>query len=125
MTNVYNEIIYQVKRLQSHPSIVIWSGNNENEEAIAENWYHVPQEKINRAKDDYRKLYVETVMRAVLTVDKGTNRPFVTSSPSNGLETIVENYIATNPQSPIYGIFNISQLLFVEQNCPCRRCSFL
>jgi beta-mannosidase len=56
-----------------------------------------------KAKDDYRKLYVDTVMSAVKQVDKGTNRPFVTSSPSNGLESVSENYIATNPQDPLYG----------------------
>jgi beta-mannosidase len=36
-------------------------------------------------------------------VDKGNNRPFVTSSPSNGLETVKENYVANNPQDPRYG----------------------
>lgn len=59
---------------------------------------------MNKTKDDYRKLYVDTVMNAVQEIDKGTNRPFVTSSPSNGLESITENYIAKNPQDPLYGI---------------------
>ncbi len=96
-------MIYQVKRLQSHPSIVLWSGNNENEAAIAQNWYRIPAEDMPKAKDDYRKLYVSTVMSAVEEVDKGTNRPFVTSSPSNGIETVQEDYIAKNPQDPLYG----------------------
>ncbi|CAF1285527.1 unnamed protein product [Rotaria sp. Silwood1] len=103
LTNVHDEIIYQVKRLQYHPSIVLWAGNNENEAAVAQNWYGVPEEKMNKTKDDYRKLYVGTVMNAVKQVDKGNNRPFVTSSPSNGLETIIENYIAKDPQDPLYG----------------------
>src|ERR1700755_1777825 len=103
LDNVHDEVIYQVKRLQSHPSIVLWSGNNENEAAVAQNWYNIPPEKMNKTKDDYRKLYVDTVMNAVKQVDKGTNRPFVTSSPSNGLESISENYIAKNPQDPLYG----------------------
>ena len=103
LNNVRNEVLYQVKRLQSHPSVVLWSGNNENEVAIAQNWYRLPAEKIPQAKDDYRKLYVDTVMRAVKEVDKGNNRPFVTSPPSNGLESIREDYIATNPQDPLYG----------------------
>ncbi|UJR18128.1 hypothetical protein I4U23_005028 [Adineta vaga] len=42
-------------------------------------------------------------MDAVKKVDKGNNRPFITSSPTNGLESIKENYIATNPQDPLYG----------------------
>ena len=79
-------MLYQVKRLQSHASIVLWSGNNKNEGAIAQNWYRIPADKLSKVKDDYRKLYVSTVMSAVQEVDKGNNRPFVTSSPSNGLE---------------------------------------
>jgi beta-mannosidase len=35
LSNVRNEVLYQVQRLQSHPSIVIWSGNNENEMILA------------------------------------------------------------------------------------------
>ncbi len=42
-------------------------------------------------------------MKAVQEVDKGDNRPFITSSPSNGLETILEDFIAKNPQDPLYG----------------------
>ena len=59
---------------------------------------------MNKTKDDYRKLYVDTIMKAVQEVDKGSNRPFITSSPSNGLETIAEQYIAENPQDPLHGI---------------------
>ena len=102
--NVRSEVIYQVKRLQHHASIVLWSGNNENEAAVAQNWYGVPTEKMEKVKSDYRKLYVDTVMATVATIDQGDNRPFITSSPTNGLESIKENYIATNPQDPLYGI---------------------
>ncbi len=98
-------MIYQVKRLQSHPSVALWSGNNENEAAIAQNWYRIPSDQIPKVKDDYRKLYVSTVMRAVQEVDKGTNRPFITSSPTNGVESIHENFVAANPQDPLYGKF--------------------
>lgn len=27
------------RRLQHHPSIAIWAGNNENEAALRQNWY--------------------------------------------------------------------------------------
>ena len=73
--------------------------------AIAQNWYRYTSRQNAKVKDDYRKLYVNTVMNAVQEVDKGTNRPFVTSSPTNGLESINENYIAKNPQDPLYGKF--------------------
>ncbi|UJR18127.1 hypothetical protein I4U23_005027 [Adineta vaga] len=51
LVNVHDEVIYQVKRLQSHSSIVLWSGNNENEQAVALNWYRLSPEKIPKAKD--------------------------------------------------------------------------
>ena len=104
LTNVHKEVIYQVKRLQSHASIVLWSGNNENEAAVAENWYNVPTLRVAKMKRDYRTLYVSTVMSAVQEVDRGNNRPFVTSSPSDGAETVRQNYIASNPQDPLYGM---------------------
>ena len=96
-------MVYQVKRLQSHASIVLWSGNNENEAAVAQNWFNIPKEKMPKVKDDYRKLYVDTVMNAVKEIDKGNNRPFITSSPSNGLESIKEDYIATDPNDSRFG----------------------
>lgn len=109
LNTVQKEVSYQVKRLQHHASIVLWSGNNENEAAVAQNWYDVPPEKMEQVKNDYRTLYVDTVMKTVAMVDQGNNRPFITSSPTNGLETIKENYIAKNPQDPLYG------LLYVER----------
>ena len=103
LNNVRDEVIYQVKRLQSHASIVLWSGNNENEASIAQNWWNLTVEMMPKMKDDYRKLYVDTVRKTLQEIDKGNNRPFVISSPSNGLESIKEDYIATNPQDPLYG----------------------
>lgn len=36
--SVKEEISQQIRRLQYHPSIVIWAGNNENEAALSGNW---------------------------------------------------------------------------------------
>jgi len=41
LETVREETKYQVKRLMHHPSIVIWSGNNENEQGLTEMWYPV------------------------------------------------------------------------------------
>lgn len=41
LESVSTEIIQNVRRLQFHPSIVIWAGNNENEAALRGNWYVV------------------------------------------------------------------------------------
>ena len=35
---VADEVKQQVRRLQSHPSILVWAGNNENEAALKGNW---------------------------------------------------------------------------------------
>jgi len=39
LATVKEEAIYQIKRLIHHPSVVIWSGNNENEQAITQAWF--------------------------------------------------------------------------------------
>lgn len=111
--NVHDEVTHQVKRLQSHPSIVLWAGNNENEAAVAQNWYGIPKEQLAQVKSDYRKLYVETVMKAVQQIDQGSNRPFITSSPTNGLKSVEEDYIATDPNDSLYGkSFSFDAALF-------------
>lgn len=33
------EIKQNIRRLQSHASIAVWAGNNENEAALRQNWY--------------------------------------------------------------------------------------
>jgi len=56
-------------------------------------------------RNDYRKLYISTVMSAVNEIDPHGSRPFVSSSPSNGIESVRENYTAKNPQDPLFGMF--------------------
>lgn len=36
--SVATEIRQNVRRIQSHPSIALWAGNNENEVALRTNW---------------------------------------------------------------------------------------
>ena len=95
-----NESAYQVKRLYNHPSIIVWSGNNENEVALRENWYGT-QHNFSRYKMDYVTLYVTHVKAIVEKLDR--TRPFVVSSPSNGVESKQEGWVAKNPRSPLYG----------------------
>lgn len=38
LKSVSEEITQQIRRLQHHPSIALWAGNNENEAALAQNW---------------------------------------------------------------------------------------
>jgi hypothetical protein len=44
-------------------------------------------------------------MAAVNEIDPNGSRSFVSSSPSNGIETVRENYVAKNPNDPLYGMY--------------------
>ncbi|XP_030626343.1 beta-mannosidase [Chanos chanos] len=98
---VREEVIQQVRRLKSHPSVVIWSGNNENEAAIATDWFSIPVAERPRYVKDYVHLYVENIRTTVLQED--SSRPFLVSSPTNGLESEREGWVAQNPYDPHYG----------------------
>ncbi|MBB4805050.1 beta-mannosidase [Chryseobacterium defluvii] len=88
LQNVKEEIKEQVNRLQNHPSIALWCGNNEIDEAIV-NWGY--QKQFNYSKDDslqiwkdYRKVFHELIpntLKENLTADKNIYWP---SSPSIG-----------------------------------------
>ncbi|XP_051901716.1 beta-mannosidase isoform X2 [Pristis pectinata] len=99
--SVKAEVIHQIRRLKSHPSIIIWSGNNENEAALASNWFHISPSNMTLYLDDYVQLYVNTVRETVLQEDR--NRPYITSSPTNGKESIQEHWVAKNPYDDHYG----------------------
>jgi beta-mannosidase len=86
---VGDEITEQVTRMQSHASIVIWGGNNEDETAL--DWFDASNANKNLYVVDYGKLYLDTIKPAVEAADPtvafngGLGRAFVDSSPSNGV----------------------------------------
>ncbi|XP_065207395.1 beta-mannosidase [Planococcus citri] len=98
--SVTDEITQQVRRLQYHASIVVWAGNNENEAALSGNWYGTSTNYSLYAKE-YIELYVNTVQEAVLKMDN--TRDYLVSSPTNGVESLIEGYISSNPYNPLYG----------------------
>ncbi|XP_063224115.1 beta-mannosidase-like [Bacillus rossius redtenbacheri] len=100
LASVRAEVSQQVRRLQSHPSVAVWAGNNENEGALRDNWYGTGSD-FQLYKKDYVTLYVDTIMKSVQATD-GT-RDFVVSSPSNGWKTVKEGYVAENPGDVLYG----------------------
>ncbi|XP_076638537.1 beta-mannosidase isoform X1 [Colletes latitarsis] len=99
LDSVKEEVIQNVRRLKHHPSIVLWAGNNENEAALYGNWYGTGAVQIY--KNDYIKLYVDLIKKEVEQLDP--TRPFVVSSPSNGLYTEQYNYTGEDPYSKLYG----------------------
>ena len=54
-----------------------------------------------RYYEDYLTLNIDLIREVVLTEDP--SRPFVLSSPSNGLETLREGWVSKNPKDPRYG----------------------
>lgn len=100
LDSVKIEVEQQVKRLQHHPSIAIWAGNNENEGALVDNWYGTSS-NFSLYKNDYLKLYVETMMPLIRNLDP--SRVYVTSSPSNGVESEKEGYVSKKPSNSLYG----------------------
>ncbi|KAJ0173564.1 hypothetical protein K1T71_010713 [Dendrolimus kikuchii] len=100
LKSVQTEVEQNVIRLQHHTSIALWAGNNENEVALRGNWYGT-QPKFYKYKADYIKLYVDTIKPIVNSLDPG--RRYVVSSPSNGIESETEGYIARNPYDSRYG----------------------
>lgn len=95
LENVQVEITQQVERLQHHPSMAIWAGNNENEAAFAQKWW--PEIRIYSKiyKNDYLNLYFNTI--APIMNSSNPHATYLSSSPSNGLITILEGGISTNP----------------------------
>lgn len=61
----------QVRRLKSHPSVVIWSGNNENEAALATDWFNIPPSLKPQYVRDYVTLYVDNIRVLVQQVSSG------------------------------------------------------
>lgn len=101
LESVKTEVTQQVRRLQHHPSIALWAGNNENEAALAQFWWPEIALHLGSYHNDYLTLYIDTIQPIVKREDP--NRVYLPSSPSNGIVSNKENYISVNPQNPKYG----------------------
>ncbi|EFC41110.1 predicted protein [Naegleria gruberi] len=106
LQSISKEIQQQATRLMHHPSIIMWSGSNENEASLwGDTWYSpVINSNTNKMRYivDYGTLYFETVRRNLLQVD--SSRPFWPSSPSKGVIS-EEPYVGywLNPYSTSLG----------------------
>uniref|UniRef100_K1QL24 beta-mannosidase n=1 Tax=Magallana gigas TaxID=29159 RepID=K1QL24_MAGGI len=100
LSTVRDEISQQVKRLKSHASLLLWSGNNENEKALRQSWYNTDVNFTLYYKD-YVTLYHDTIQPIVQSED--STHPFIMSSPSNGIESLQEGFVAKEPWSELYG----------------------
>ncbi|MBN1215540.1 MAG: glycoside hydrolase family 2 protein [Candidatus Lokiarchaeota archaeon] len=87
LDNVEQEIIYQIKRLKDHPSIVIWCGDNENVGSIS--WFPITKK--------HREFYIENYLKLNhLIRDKvkelDPQRIWWPSSPCAGQDNFTDNW---------------------------------
>ncbi|WP_374463911.1 glycoside hydrolase family 2 protein [Chryseobacterium sp.] len=88
LSNVKEEVKDQVTRLQNHPSIALWCGNNEIDEAIV-NWGYQKQFKYSKNDSlqvwkDYKKLFHDVIPKALAENLKSDKNIYWPSSPSIG-----------------------------------------
>lgn len=86
--NVKQEVIDNVNRLQNHPSIAIWCGNNENDEGW-HNWGWQKQFKYTKADstqiwNDYKKIFHEMIPHTLDSLLPKEKNIYWPSSPSIG-----------------------------------------
>ncbi|MCA0427062.1 MAG: glycoside hydrolase family 2 protein [Bacteroidetes bacterium] len=83
---IEQEVKYQVQRLKGHPSLVLWCGNNEVDEAWF-NWgyqkaYGYSQQDSIRIRKEYEKVFHQLIPGILNQLDP--NRPYHASSPLFG-----------------------------------------
>jgi beta-mannosidase len=86
--NVKNEVIDNVNRLQNHPSIALWCGNNENDEGW-KNWgwqkqYNYSESDSTEIWKGYQKLFHEVIPQTLDSLLSKEKNSYWPSSPSIG-----------------------------------------
>ncbi|WP_395633514.1 glycosyl hydrolase 2 galactose-binding domain-containing protein [Flavobacterium sp.] len=88
LENVKQEVIDNVTRLQNHPSLALWCGNNENDEGW-HNWgwqkqYNYSEADSTKIWNDYQKLFHELIPQTLDSLLPATENRYWPSSPSIG-----------------------------------------
>lgn len=88
LNNVQNEVIDNVTRLQNHPCIALWCGNNENNEGW-HNWgwqkqYHYTEKDSVAIWNDYQKLFHDVIPNTLNRLLASSENRYWPSSPSIG-----------------------------------------
>ena len=92
LDEVEKELEYQIPRLQSHPCIVLYAGNNEDFGAIS--WYEESKNNRTRYIMDYDRLNNGLVGKKIKEIDP--NRLFWPSSPCSGPDDYGDNWHSDN-----------------------------
>jgi len=88
LNNVKNEVIDNVTRLQNHPSIALWCGNNENDEGW-KNWgwqkqFNYSKQDSTQIWNDYEKLFHQLIPKTLDSLLSRKENRYWPSSPSIG-----------------------------------------
>ncbi|MBX7268561.1 glycoside hydrolase family 2 protein [Micromonospora sp. Llam7] len=94
VAEVAAEATEQVTRLASHPSLVLWTGNNEN----IWGWHDWNWQRLLAGRSWGRGYYLELLPRVVAELDP--TRPYWPGSPYSGSEQV-------HPNDPAYGTTHI------------------
>ncbi|GMT23110.1 hypothetical protein PFISCL1PPCAC_14407, partial [Pristionchus fissidentatus] len=124
LESVTTEITQNVKRLKNHPSVLVWAGNNENELGLSGGWWGAVGYDITKRVADYKKLYKDVIGKIVADVDP--SRPYLLSSPSNGIETDLAGGVSEHPSNPRYGdihFYNEVKNLWKDSSYETPRCA--
>ena len=86
--NIKQEVIDNVTRLQGHPSLALWCGNNENDEGW-HNWgwqkqYNYSKADSTKVWNDYKKVFHEMIPKTLDSLLPKNENRYWPSSPSKG-----------------------------------------
>ncbi|KAL2048389.1 hypothetical protein N7G274_000300 [Stereocaulon virgatum] len=106
--NVAEEVAYNVRRVNHHPSLALWAGGNELESLELQNVNQTAPDQYDYYLAQYEQLFLNTIINIVYTNSKSIS--YIPSSTTNGYlelnfslpEPMIERYDNKTPGS-VYG----------------------
>lgn len=92
LDNCLQEAVYQVRRINHHPSLAVWAGGNELENLELSMVRLSAPDELGRYQAEYETLFLKTLLPAVYENSKGIT--YMPSSTNNG-------YLSLNFSNPI------------------------
>ena len=92
LENCRQEAVYQVRRVNHHPSLAVWAGGNELESLELYLVYAAAPDQLERYRSEYETLFLNTLLPAVYSNSRSIT--YMPSSTNNG-------YLSINFSSPI------------------------
>lgn len=86
LDNVYEEAVYQVRRVNHHPSLAYWAGGNELENLELPTAYESDPDRFPELLAEYEKLFLTTLFPAVFENSRSIS--YAPSSTSNGFVSL-------------------------------------